>query len=79
MSSAVKIKISLFVVTTLLNQKITLPLCMSFFLHNSAVSSFTIQPFDHKLPSTGLVSSTSHTGQDRLKTPAHHQPVSAYH
>lgn len=36
MSSAVKIKISLFVVTTLLNQKITLSFCMSFFLHHSA-------------------------------------------
>lgn len=36
-SRAVKIKISLFVVTTLLNQKMTLPFCMSFFLHDSAV------------------------------------------
>lgn len=37
MSRAVKIKISLFVVTTLLNQKITLPFCMSFFFYNSVV------------------------------------------
>lgn len=37
MSGAVKIKISLFVVTTLLNQKITLPFCASLFLYNSVV------------------------------------------
>lgn len=62
-----------------------------FICSNNAVKSENYSPFLHVLLSLQfscliincrvqwLVSSTFHTGRDRLKTPAHHQPLSAYH
>lgn len=62
-----------------------------FICSNNAVKSENYSPFLHVLLPLQfscliincrvqwLVSSTFHTGRDRLKTPAYHQPVSAYH
>lgn len=62
-----------------------------FICSNNTVKSENYSPFLHVLLPLQfscliincrvqwLVSSTFHTGRDRLKTPAYHQPVSAYH